>query len=430
MATILRQAKSGNRLPNFLDNLHAAALDSRAESFFHAMKAANATRTCELCVATVLLFALGAHAQAGSFEKPFRDGTEAMRAGRLDEAAQDFSQATKLSPTFAEGHFNLGLVRLQQAQLDQAISSFTRSLTLKPKLSGANLFLGIALYRENQYDKAIAALKRETAIDPSGAQSFMWLGIAQLAKGDAEGASTSLDQASALKPDDVDILYHRGRAHMLVSKASYEQMYKLAPDSWRVHQVLSQSFAEADRLEDAIAEGQLALNLKPDEPGLHQELGDLYWRQNQLPQAELEFQKEMQADPQNTQAMYKLAAVSIERSKADVAAGLLAEVLKRSPHSADAEYQLGRAEAQMGNVDAAVLNFSAAVKDSGKSDTETLRQSYYQLAQLYRRQQKPEESKAALDSFMRLKQQADAEQAQNLQDKLRRSAQLQQPAKQ
>jgi hypothetical protein len=54
-----------------------------------------------------------------------------------------------------------------------------------------------------------------------------------------------------------------------------------------------------------------------------------------------------------------------------------------------------------------------------------LRQSYYQLAQLYRRQQKTEESKAALENFMRLKQQADAQQAQRLQDKIKRSAQMQ-----
>jgi hypothetical protein len=50
-----------------------------------------------------------------------------------------------------------------------------------------------------------------------------------------------------------------------------------------------------------------------------------------------------------------------------------------------------------------------------------VRQSYYQLAQLYRREQKPEESKAALDSFLRLKRQEDASQAQRLQDKLNRS---------
>lgn len=351
-----------------------------------------------------------------------------MRAGSLDQAAEDFSAAAKMNPSFAEASFNLALVRMQQGKYEEAITSLNRSLSLKPRLRGAHLFLGIADYRRNEYDKAVPALRRETEIDPSNAQAFMWLGVAELAKGDAFAASAALDKAAELKPHDVDILYHRGRAHMLVSKASYEDMYKADPNSWRVHQVLSQSYADADRVDDAIAECQLAVNARPNEPGLHEELGDLYWRQNQLAKAETEFQNELKSDNESTESLYKLAVISLERSKTNVAAELLAQVLKRTPHSADAEYQLGRAQAQLGNVDAAVTNFQAAVADSGKSDTETLRQSYYQLAQLYRRQQKPEESRAALDSFMRLKQQADAQQSQNLQDKLRRSAQLQQTA--
>ena len=367
-------------------------------------------------------------AQTNTLEGLFRQGTEALRAGNLDQAAQDFSAAVKMNPSFAEASFNLGLVRMQQGKFEEAIATLDRSLALNPRLRGAHLFLGIAHYRRNEYDRAIPALKRETEIDPSNAQAFMWLGVAELAKGDNFGASAALDKAAELKPQDVDILYHRGRAHMLVSKASYEEMYKADPNSWRVHQVLSQSYADADRVDDAIAECQLAVNARPNEPGLHEELGDLYWRQNQLAKAETEFQNELKADAESTESLYKLAVISLERSKTDVAADLLSQVLKRTPHSADAEYQLGRAQAQMGNVDAAVASFNAAVTDSGKSDTETLRQSYYQLAQLYRRQQKPEESRAALDSFMRLKQQADAEQSQNLQDKLRRSAQLQQTA--
>jgi tetratricopeptide (TPR) repeat protein len=388
-----------------------------------------AAATLAFCVLAALCPpVLQAQSQAKTWESLFREGTEAMRAGNLDQAGQDFSAAAKINPSFAEASFNLGLVRMQQGKYGEAISSLNRSLVLKPRLRGAHLFLGIACYRRNEYDKAIPALKRETDIDPSNAQAFMWLGVAELAKGDAFAASAALDKAAKLKPHDVDILYHRGRAHMLVSKASYEDMYKTDPNSWRVHQVLSQSYADADRVDDAIAECQLAVNARPNEPGLHEELADLYWRQNQLAKAETEFQSELRADPESTESLYKLAVISLERSKTDVAAQLLAEVLNRTPHSADAEYQLGRAQAQMGNVDAAVTNFEAAVTDSGKSDTETLRQSYYQLAQLYRRQQKPEQSRAALDSFMRLKQQADAQQSQNLQDKLRRSAQLQQTA--
>ena len=378
----------------------------------------------------ILVVALGPSlaSQTGEIEKTFHEGNLAMRNGQLDVAAADFQSVTSAMPRFAEAHFNLGLVRLQQGRLNDAISSLKHSLSLKPSLRGANLFLGIAEYRNNDYKDAIAAIKHETATDPKNAKAWMWLGVAQLGAGDADGASTSLDKAALLAPDDVDILYHRGRAHILVSKESYEKMYKADPNSSRVHQVLAQSFVEQDRLEEAAHECQEALQLKSDEPGLHEELGDIYLEQNHLAEAESEFQSELKVDPQSQTSMYKLAVVSLERSKPEVASSLLQDLLRREPRSADAHYQLGRAQSQLGNIDDAVNQFLLAVKqskESGTQDSDTLRQSYYQLAQLYRRQQKPEESKAALENFMRLKQQADAQQAQRLQDKLKRSAQIQ-----
>lgn len=379
-------------------------------------------------VVLVLAFGSLARPQSADVEKTFNEGNLAMRNGDLNTAETDFAKVASAMPRFAEAHFNLGLVRLQQGNLNDAMSSFRRSLSLKPSLRGANLFLGIAEYRNNDYPDAIAAIKRETTTDPKNAKAWMWLGVAQLAAGDADGASVTLDKAAALSPDDVDILYHRGRAHILVSKESYERMYKADPNSWRVHQVLAQSFVEQDRLDEAIHECQEALRLKSNEPGLHEELGDVYLKQNHLAEAESEFQNELRVDPQSLTSIYKLAVVSLERSKPEVASRLLEDLLRRDARSADAHYQLGRAQAQLGNVDEAVKHFSTAVKESkasGSGDSDTLRQSYYQLAQLYRRQQKTEESKAALENFMRLKQQADAQQAQRLQDKLKRSGQMQ-----
>ena len=354
-------------------------------------------------------------------EKSFHQGTEALRNGDFDTAASSFLLVTAKAPTFAPGFFNLGLVRLQQRRYDEAIPAFEKSLKLKPGLRGANLFLGVARYRSNDYSGAIVALKREAAIDSGNSKVWMWLGVTQLAAGDAASASVSLDKAAALSPNDVDILYHRGRAHMLVSKQSYEQLYKADPNSWRVHEVLAQSFVEQDRFEEAVKEGQTAISMMPQEPGLHEELADIYQRQNQLAPAEEQFEAELKIDPQSVSAMYKLAVVCIERSKPEVAVRWLGEVLQRTPHFADAHYQMGRAQAQLGNSAPAIENFQAALADSGETDSETVRQSYYQLAQLYRREQKPEQSRAALDSFMRLKQQADAQQAQKLQDKLKRA---------
>jgi hypothetical protein len=79
----------------------------------------------------------------------------------------------------------------------------------------------------------------------------------------------------------------------------------------------------------------------------------------------------------------------------------------------------------LGNLDGAISNFSVAVSDSRQKDTDTVRQSYYELAQVYRRAQHPAESRTALEAFLKLKQQADSDQAQKLQDKLKKSGQTQ-----
>ncbi|MGH9654991.1 MAG: tetratricopeptide repeat protein [Bryobacteraceae bacterium] len=59
-----------------------------------------------------------------SFSSFFQQGTEAMRAGRLDAAAADFSRCLKAVPGSASAHFNLGLVRFQQGRWSDATGEF------------------------------------------------------------------------------------------------------------------------------------------------------------------------------------------------------------------------------------------------------------------------------------------------------------------
>jgi len=352
-----------------------------------------------------------------------------MHKGEWKQAAEDFATATTLDRASAPAFFNLGLAQLQQGHTDDALAALARAVSLAPSLRGANLFLGVARYRKNDFPGAMEALKREIRLNPRNAQAFMWLGVVQLGAGDAEASSITLDRAAQLSPSDVDILYHRGRAHMLVSKESYERMYKADPQSWRVHQALAQSFVEADRLEDAAKECWVAIELRPSEPGLHEELGDIYWKQNQLEKAESSFGDELKIDGESLSATYKLAVVSLERSKPETTVTLLNELLRRAPKYSDARYQLGRAEAQLGQVDAAIASFKEVVAERGQADGEAIRQSYYQLAQLYRRAGRPDDSRVALESFMRLKQEADAAQGEKLERKMKQSSEAQQAAR-
>src|SRR5207253_2645272 len=139
----------------------------------------------------------------------------------------------------------------------------------------------------------------------SHADAWMWLGVVHLALDHPEQAVEALDKADKLKPGDPDILYHRGRAHLLVSKDSYAEMFKIDPQSWRVHRVLAQANAEAERHVEAITEYEAAIRLAPTQPGLHEELGTEYRNANKIHEAEQAFERELEIDPNNVLARYK-----------------------------------------------------------------------------------------------------------------------------
>jgi tetratricopeptide (TPR) repeat protein len=342
-----------------------------------------------------------AHAQRTTVDEKFRQATKAMREQRLDEAAKGFASVIAASPTFAEAYYNLGLVREEQGNNEEAIARFQKALALKPRLRGANLFLGVAEYHLNQLDEAVAAFRKETADYPSDANAWMWLGVAELAKEQPEDAAKALDKAANLAPDNVDILYHRGRAHLLVSKESYARMFKADPNSWRVHQVLAQADAEADRHDEAIAEYLAAIRLAPNQPGLHEELGTECRRAGKIEEAEAALQRELEIDPNNTLARYKLGTLEVERGDGTKGKALLEAARQQDPGLKEADYYLGRAEMELGNDAAAVQALKRAV--AAASDPEVVEQAWYQLGMVYRRTHRMQEAQEALANFQKLK---------------------------
>ena len=368
-------------------------------------------------VALTLGLILGlAHPVEGQLKNPseqFREATEAMKQGRLDEAASGFSSVVKTAPGFAEAYLNLGLVLEEQGKNEEAIGSLQKALQLKPRLRGANLFLGIAQYRLNHFDLAAASLKKEILYFPSSANGWMWLGAVQLADGKPEEASQSLDKAAKLDPKNVDVLYNRGRAHLLVSKNSYEQMYQANPNSWRVHQVLAQAYAESGRHLEAIDEYKTALQKSSGYPGLHEELGSEYLITNKLDEAEAEFAAEVKGDPYNAFALFKLGATQIEKGKAEEGKASIEAALRKNPRLQNASYYLGRAEMQLGHFEQALSALTHAT--AADSDAEIVEQAWFQLGVVYRRLHRLDEARQAMATFQKLK---DAE-AEDLQHKFK-----------
>ena len=334
-------------------------------------------------------------------ESRFRQASEAMRNGNLDAAGEGFAAVVKEAPDFAAGYLNLGLVREEQGRHEEAIASLRKALLLNPKLRGANLFLGIAEYRLNKLDEAIPALRKETAAYPKDANAWMWLGVVELARENVEDAADALDKAAKLAPDDTDILYHRGQAHLLVSRSSYERMFKEDPKSWRVHQVLGETAADGEHYTDAIYEYLEAIKLAPAQPGLHEELGSVYRNANKMDEAEAAFQRELEIDPHNVLARYKLGVLVMEKGDGPRAKELIEVALKEKPGLLHADYNLGRVEKLLGNDSAAAALLEKTTVTDG--DPEIVQQAWYQLGLLYRRLHRPDDAQRALATFQRLK---------------------------
>jgi tetratricopeptide (TPR) repeat protein len=371
-----------------------------------------------LCGVTVPLWAQ----RSPDVDDRFRQATEAMRNGNLEEAGEGFAAVAKQAPTFAEAHLNLGLVREEQGRHEEAITSFQKALALKPRMHGANLFLGVADFHLNQLDKAVAAIEKETAGYPKDASAWMWLGVVRLAQEKPEEAAEALDKAAKFTPDDMDILYHRGRAHLLVSKRSYGRMFRVDPHSWRVHQIMAQANAEAERHMDAIAEYQAAIKLAPTQPGLHEELGSEYRNLGKTQEAEDAYLRELEIDANNVLAKYKLGVVTVEKGDGRKGKELIEAALRAKPGLLHSDYNLGRAEMLLGNDAAAAQRLERATSAPG-SDPEVIQQAWYQLGIVYRRLHRMEDAQKAMATFQRLKD----EEAENSQKALKRYEAQQNP---
>jgi tetratricopeptide (TPR) repeat protein len=352
------------------------------------------------------LVVLGGPAPAQTANQPsvtqaMQDGSAQMKAGNFAAAAASYGLVTRLEPEIAEGYFDLGLAEEQAGRLDEARAALEKAVLLKPGLRGANLFLGTNAYRQNRFKDAEASLLEETKLDPRSAKGWMWLGVCRLAQDDPQAAIPALDKAHALAPSDADILYHRGRAYLLVANASYDAMFKLDHDSMRVHQVLGEAYAQGYRNQNAVSEFELAVKMAPRQPGLHEELADQYWIVGDTDKAAEAYRVELQIDPNAVSAMYKLGSLLTRSTSPADGIPILRSALRLDPTLSDAHYYLGEGLVGAGHDADAIREFEAAIAADPANDRAMT--SWYKLAQIYRKLDKPQQAQTALMNFQRMR---------------------------
>ena len=363
------------------------------------------------CVAALLLLGgaptLGAQNAEAQDSAPvmrmLQQGGDAMRRGDPAEAERYFRQATEAAPQLADGYLGLGMSEMREGKPVDAETALSRAVELNPKLPGAHMFLGIASYQLNKFDAASKALNEEINLQPNNVEALTWLGIVELGSGQPDKAAAPLDRAAALRQNDPNILYYRGRAHSLIAAETYQELYRLDPDSWYVHRALAESLASSGQPEKAIQEYEAAIKKQPNNPDLYEALGDEDQTVSRFDAATKAYQEELKLSPENGIALYNLGKIQVESGDPEAGVAFLRRAAAVHASAAPTDFYLGLGLSKLGkNQEAAAwLEKSLA---SGPSDF--IKQSaYYELARTYQRLDRKEDSQRALDKLKELKAQ-------------------------
>lgn len=160
-----------------------------------------------------------------------------------------------------------------------------------------------------------------------------------------DDAETGLLHWLAAHPQDRDARYDLILARRRIAMAQIVRLLEVAPDSYHVHQLLGQLYADREEDSKALTEYLAVAAARPDLPGVHFWLGHLYWKHGDADHALVELNRELRLDPGHPEANSELGAVLIAEGRAAEAIPHLELAIHSDPDLWPAYAQLGRAYA-------------------------------------------------------------------------------------
>lgn len=197
----------------------------------------------------------------------------------------------------------------------------------------------VQLHQAGRAVEALPLYAQVLAADAGNLAALYYGGVAAWTAGDSELALARLSSVIALSPQPVaDAHYHRALAWVALG-----------------------------RDDDALADYQRAVTLKPGFAAAHNNLGGLLRRRHDYAAADAAFAAALAADPALTDARYNRALTASQRGDLTLARTLLQECLKRSPEHEGARATLVDVLSDLGESAEALTVARASAKRLPKS---------------------------------------------------------------
>jgi tetratricopeptide (TPR) repeat protein len=363
---------------------------------------------CHVCLLLCLITSRALAAQTNNWpeiQQHYKLGEEALQSGHDSDAEKEFGAILRLDPNNAPAHANLGVIAFRDSEFTQASKEFRAALHIQPTLWNATAFLGMSEFSMGNNDEAKPLLESAFEhIQDAKLRSQVGIDLAAVYKASSE-PTHAVDVMRALvqaEPDNPAILYLAYRTYSDLAAQTLSKLAEVAPESPQMHQILAQALASQDDFQGAISQYRRALELDPQLPGAHFEIGQLTLANSKTESArqlaEKEFQAALSADPGNAECLYMLGEIQWLRSQPQESLGFYSRALALRPAFVDAHVAAGKALTTLGRTDEAIKQLIQAIGLDSNNEV-----AHYRLSEAYRKLGRTQDADRELATFRTLR---------------------------
>ncbi len=142
---------------------------------------------------------------------------------------------------------------------------------------------------------------------------------------------------------------------------AWKKAVELNPDDPRAHNNLGAALVETGKPEEALAEYHKSLALNDQSSQAHNNLGSVLAQEGKLDEALAQFERAVQLNPDNGRAQSNLGGALSEKGRTEEALEHLRKGVELEPKFADGQNNLGAALARAGELDEAIPHMATAV---------------------------------------------------------------------
>jgi len=294
-------------------------------------------------------------------------GFALLQAGRLTEAATEFSQAGTAEPGEIRWQLGLALVALGQRDTASAIQRLNHWALLAPHGGAPRIYLIAAYLRAGDLEQAAACAAEVVRFAPDDALGNTYVAYVYLAQGRTEDAVTAARAAVSAAPQSA--LAHEALGTALTYSGQFPAAGKeldcalaLNPLSAGAHLTRAKLLAAEGQLEEALVEAKVAVGLDPQNAPARSTLGLLFLLNHDPEHAGRQFEQALTLDPSLSEARTGWGSVLFARGRFREALEQQKLAVSLDTGSAAAQNNLGGIYASLGRMEQAEEHLQRALQ--------------------------------------------------------------------